>query len=334
MAKIWEYVGNKSSYFFSIITLQVRCKKMENEIIVFKNGGLELEVNVSEDRENVWLSKQQMAELFQRDRTVISKHLKNIFNESELSEKSNVQNLHVANSDKPVPFYSLDVIISVGYRVKSPNGIIFRKWATSILKDYMIKGYSINQKRLYALNKTIEIQSRMLASSLDIDAKEVLNVIETYSNALSLLDDYDHGTISKPKGKNSIYELTYKECKDLIDSMKFNSSVFGIEKEKGKLEGILAAIYQNVFGEELYPSIEEKAANLLYFIIKDHPFADGCKRIGASLFLEFLNKNNHLIIDGKQIISNSALVAITLMIAESRPDEKEVMVKLVMNFLR
>ena len=334
MAKIWEYVGNKSSYFLSIITLQVRCKKMENEIIVFKNGGLELEVNVSEDRENVWLSKQQMAELFQRDRTVISKHLKNIFNESELSEKSNVQNLHVANSDKPVPFYSLDVIISVGYRVKSPNGIIFRKWATSILKDYMIKGYSINQKRLDALNKTIEIQSRMLASSLDIDAKEVLSVIETYSNALSLLDDYDHGTISKPKGKNSIYELTYKECRELIDSMKFNSSVFGIEKEKGKLEGILAAIYQNVFGEELYPSIEEKAANLLYFIIKDHPFADGCKRIGASLFLEFLNKNNHLIIDGKQIISNSALVAITLMIAESRPDEKEVMVKLVMNFLR
>lgn len=307
---------------------------MENEIIVFKNGGLELEVNVSEDRENVWLSKQQMAELFQRDRTVISKHLKNIFNESELSEKSNVQNLHVANSDKPVPFYSLDVIISVGYRVKSPNGIIFRKWATSILKDYMIKGYSINQKRLDALNKTIEIQSRMLASSLDIDAKEVLSVIETYSNALSLLDDYDHGTISKPKGKNSIYELTYKECKDLIDSMKFNSSVFGIEKEKGKLEGILAAIYQNVFGEELYPSIEEKAANLLYFIIKDHPFADGCKRIGASLFLEFLNKNNHLIIDGKQIISNSALVAITLMIAESRPEEKETMVRLVMNFLR
>ena len=307
---------------------------MENEIIVFKNGGLELEVNVSEDRENVWLSKQQMAELFQRDRTVISKHLKNIFNESELSEKSNVQNLHVANSDKPVPFYSLDVIISVGYRVKSPNGIIFRKWATSILKDYMIKGYSINQKRLDALNKTIEIQSRMLASSLDIDAKEVLSVIETYSNALSLLDDYDHGTISKPKGKNSIYELTYKECKDLIDSMKFNSSVFGIEKEKGKLEGILAAIYQNVFGQELYPSIEEKAANLLYFIIKDHPFADGCKRIGASLFLEFLNKNNHLIIDGKQIVSNSALVAITLMIAESRPEEKDVMVKLVMNFLR
>ena len=135
---------------------------MENEIIVFKNGGLELEVNVSEDRENVWLSKQQMAELFQRDRTVISKHLKNIFDEGELAENNNVQNLHVVNVKQPVHFYSLDVIISVGYRVKSPNGIIFRKWATSILKDYMIKGYSINQKRLDALNKTIEIQSRML----------------------------------------------------------------------------------------------------------------------------------------------------------------------------
>ncbi len=334
MAKIWEYVGNKSSCSLSIITLQARYKDMENEVIVFKNGELELEVNVSEDRENVWLSKQQMAELFQRDRTVISKHLKNIFDEGELAENNNVQNLHVVNVKQPVPFYSLDVIISVGYRVKSPNGIIFRKWATSILKDYMIKGYSINQKRLDALNKTIEIQSRMLASSLDIDAKEVLSVIETYSNALSLLDDYDHGTISKPKGTSSIYQLTYKECRDLIDSMKFNSSVFGIEKEKGKLEGIIASIYQNVFGEELYPSIEEKAANLLYFIIKDHPFADGCKRIGASLFLEFLNKNNHLIIDGKQIISNSALVAITLMIAESRPEEKETMVRLVMNFLR
>ena len=307
---------------------------MENEVIVFKNGELELEVNVSPEKETVWLSANQMSLLFDRDEKTIRKHINNVFKDEEVERKSNTQKMRVVNIKQLVPFYSLDVVISVGYRVKSKNGVEFRKWATSILKDYMIKGYSINQKRLDALNKTIEIQSRMLASSLDIDAKEVLSVIETYSNALSLLDDYDHGTISKPKGKNSIYELTYKECKDLIDSMKFNSSVFGVEKEKGKLEGILAAIHQNVFGEELYPSIEEKAANLLYFIIKDHPFADGCKRIGASLFLEFLNKNKHLIIDGKQIISNSALVAITLMIAESRPEEKDVMVKLVMNFLR
>ena len=315
---------------------------MENEVIVFKNGELELEVSLNEDKDTVWLNRHQMAKLFDRDIKTINKHINKAL-EEELSDEVVVAKFatttqHGAIKDKQqthmVEYFNLDVIISVGYRVKSPNGIIFRKWATSILKDYMVKGYSINKKRLDALNKTIEIQSRMLASSLDIDAKEVLSVIETYSNALSLLNDYDHGTISKPKGKNSIYELTYKECRDLIDSMKFNSSVFGIEKEKGKLEGILAAIYQNVFGEELYPSIEEKAANLLYFIIKDHPFADGCKRIGASLFLEFLNKNKHLIIDGKQIISNSALVAITLMIAESRPEEKEVMVRLVMNFLR
>ena len=315
---------------------------MENEVIVFKNGELELEVSLNEDRDTVWLNRHQMAKLFDRDIKTINKHINKAL-EEELSDEVVVAKFatttqHGAIKEKQqthmVEYFNLDVIISVGYRVKSPNGIIFRKWATSILKDYMIKGYSINQKRLDALNKTIEIQSRMLASSLDIDAKEVLSVIETYSNALSLLDDYDHGTISKPKGNGSIYELTYKECRDLIDSMKFNSSVFGVEKEKGKLEGIIASIYQNVFGQELYPSIEEKAANLLYFIIKDHPFADGCKRIGASLFLEFLNKNKHLIIDGKQIISNSALVAITLMIAESRPEEKEVMVRLVMNFLR
>ena len=315
---------------------------MENEVIVFKNGELELEVNVSSKEETVWLNRHQIAKLFGRDIKTINKHINKALEEELANEvvvaKFATTTQHGAIKEKQqthmVEYFNLDVIISVGYRVKSPNGIIFRKWATSILKDYMIKGYSINQKRLDALNKTIEIQSRMLASSLDIDAKEVLSVIETYSNALSLLDDYDHGTISKPKGKQSIYELTYKECRDLIDSMKFNSSVFGIEKEKGKLEGIIASIYQNVFGEELYPSIEEKAANILYFIIKDHPFADGCKRIGASIFLEFLNKNKHLIIDGKQIISNSALVAITLMIAESRPEEKDVMVKLVMNFLR
>lgn len=198
-----------------------------------------------------------------------------------------------------------------------------------------MKGYAINKKRLEVLNKTIAIQSKMLASALDIEEKEVLNVIDAYSNALSLLDDYDHGCISKPKGNDSIYRLTYEECRAFIDSMKYNgfSDVFGVEKEPGKLNGIIAAVYQNVFGQEMYPSVEEKAANLLYFLVKDHPFADGCKRIGASIFLKFLNENQHLIIDEKQIISNSALVAITLMIAESRPEEKETMVKLVMNFL-
>lgn len=312
---------------------------MSNEVVIFKNGELELEVTVSENRENVWLSQDQMATLFDVDRSRVTRHIKNIYDDNELVENSTcAENALVQTEGKrkvkrTIKIYNLDMILAVGYRVKSPNGIIFRKWATSILKDYMIRGYTINQKRLDALHKTVEIQTRILASTLELDEKEVLNVIETYANALSLLDDYDHGLLSKPEGTNSIYRLSYQECRELIDKMKFDSDVFGVEKEEGKLNGILAAVYQNVFGQELYPSIEEKAANLLYFLIKDHPFADGCKRIGATIFLEFLNKNNHLIIEGTPIISNSALVAITLMIAESRPEEKETMVSLVMNFL-
>lgn len=312
---------------------------MSKEVVIFKNGELELEVTVSENRENVWLSQDQMATLFDVDRSRVTRHIKNIYDDNELDENSTcAENALVQTEGKrkvkrTIKIYNLDMILAVGYRVKSPNGIIFRKWATSILKDYMIKGCTINQKRLDALHKTVEIQTRILASTLELDEKEVLNVIETYANALSLLDDYDHGLLSKPEGTNSIYRLSYQECRELIDKMKFDSDVFGVEKEEGKLNGILAAVYQNVFGQELYPSIEEKAANLLYFLIKDHPFADGCKRIGATIFLEFLNKNNHLIIEGTPIISNSALVAITLMIAESRPEEKETMISLVMNFL-
>ena len=310
---------------------------MANDIIIFKNGELELEVTVSEDRENVWLSQRQMAELFNVDRTRITRHINNIYKDGELDEKSTcAENAHMGSlgvqkySNK---IYNLDMILAVGYRVKSSNGIIFRKWATSILKDYMIKGFAVNEKRLEVLNKTVQIQTKILAAAYELDEKELLDVIVAYQNALYLLDDYDHGSISKPKGTDSIYRLTYEECRKLIDKMRFESAVFGVEKEEGKLNGILAAVYQNVFGQELYPSIEEKAANLLYFLIKDHPFADGCKRIGATIFLEFLNKNHHLIIDGKQVVTNSTLVAITLMIAESRPEEKETMVKLVMNFL-
>ena len=310
---------------------------MNNDIVIFRNGELELEVSVSEDRETVWLTQKQIAELFGKDRRTITRHIQNIYKDNELEQDSVCSFFEHTGSDGKnykVQFYNLDMILAVGYRVKSPNGIVFRKWATSILKDYMIKGYAVNQKRLEALDRTVKIQSRIIASTLELDEKEVLNVIEAYADALSMLDDYDHGCLVKPNGKDTIYRLSYEECRNLIDSMRFESDVFGVEKEAGKLNGILAAVYQNVFGTEVYPSIEEKAANLLYFLIKDHPFADGCKRIGASIFLEFLNKNNHLIIDHRQIISNSALVAITLMIAESRPEEKETMVKLVMNFLK
>ena len=227
------------------------------------------------------------------------------------------------------------MIISVGYRVNSKQGIAFRKWAASILKDYMIKGYAVNQKRLDILQKTINLQSKMLSSSLEIDNDDLLKVINEYTKALDLLDNYDHQNINKPKGKKSSYRLTYEECRDIIDSMakEFNTDVFGIEKEKGKLKGIIDAVYQSAFGKDMYPSIEEKAANLLYFLIKDHPFADGCKRIGASLFITFLTKNKILYKDNHKTISNSTLVSLTLMIAESNPKEKETMIMLTMNLM-
>ena len=252
---------------------------MNNDIVIFKNGELELEVSVSEDRNTVWLSLDQMAELFSRDKSTISRHIRNLFNEGELDKNSVVAKFATTASDGKtyqVDYFNLDVIISVGYRVKSKRGVQFRIWATSILKDYMIKGYAVNQKRLEALDRTVKIQSKIIASTLELDEKEVLNVIETYADALSMLDDYDHGCLEKPNGKDTIYRLSNEECRKLIDIMRFEPDVFGVEKEAGKLNGILAAVYQNVFGTEVYPSIEEKAANLLYFLIKDHPFADGC----------------------------------------------------------
>ena len=251
---------------------------MNNKVIKFVNGDLQLDVTVSPDNETVWLNRNQLAQLFDRDVKTIGKHINNALKEelddSTVAKFATVQTEGNREIQRSIEYYNLDMIISVGYRVKSQNGVIFRKWATSILKDYMMKGYAINKKRLEILNKTIAIQSKMLASALDVEEKEVLNVIDAYSNALSLLDDYDHGCISKPKGNDSIYRLTYEECRAIIDSMKYNgfSDVFGVEKETGKLNGIIAAVYQNVFGQEMYPSDEEKAANLLYFLVKDHPF--------------------------------------------------------------
>lgn len=310
---------------------------MKNEIVLFSDGDVNIEVQVSPEQETVWLTRNQIAELFDRDAKTIGKHINNALKEeldsSTVAKFATVQTEGNRSITRNIEHYNLDMIISIGYRVKSNRGIAFRKWANRILKDYMLKGYAVNEKRLEALNKTVEIQSRMISSLIETPQNEVYEVVKRYTDALTLLDEYDHQDLKRPKGTETVYRLSYKECRTLIDSMTFNSDVFGVEKEKGKLEGILAAVYQNVFGVEVYPSIEEKAANLLYFLIKDHPFADGCKRIGASIFLEFLNKNHSLFKNGIQIISNSALVAITLMVAESRPEEKEIMVTLIMNFL-
>ena len=310
---------------------------MNNEVILYKDGELELPVEVAPDKETVWLNRNQLAVLFDRDVKTIGKHINNILKE-EL-DSSVVANFATTASDGKtykVDYYNLDMIISVGYRVKSPRGIAFRKWATSILKEYIVQGYAVNAKRLNMLNKVVEIQSNIIADVLELDSREVFDVIKKYTQALELLDDYDHQIVQKPKISNEkAYQLTFNECKKLIESMTFSksSTIFGKEKTKGSLEGIIGSVYQTAFGEDVYPSVQEKAANLLYFIVKDHPFIDGCKRIAASIFLYFLNKNNLLFKNNKKIISDSTLVAITLLLAESRPEEKEIMINVIMNFL-
>ena len=310
---------------------------MENELVLFETEDKAIILSVPVEQDTVWLTQEQMSELFETARSSIAYHIGNIFKEKELDESTSVENFDRSENkaSRPPKYYNLDVIISVGYRVKSKRGVEFRKWANSILKKYIIDGYAINEKRLQALEKTVDIQTRMIADALDIEEADVLRAVNEYTEALLLLDKYDHQALEKPDGAIPVYKITYEDCKEMVGKMRdsFDTDVFGVEKEAGKVAGIIAAVYQSVFGEDAYPSIEEKAANLLYFMIKDHPYADGCKRIAASLFLEFLNRNNALFADGTKRLSDGTLVAITLMIAESNPDEKDVMVKMVMNLL-
>ena len=310
----------------------------ENEIVLFETEDAKVRLTVPIQEDTVWLTQAQMTELFDTSKQNISLHINNCFKEGELDKGSVVKDFLTTASDGKnykTKYYNLDVIISVGYRVKSQRGIEFRRWANTVLKDYIIKGYAVNDKRLEALQKTVEIQAKMLATAIEGDSDEVLKAVNLYTQALTLLDQYDHQSLEKPEGNQPIYRITYADCRTMVDRMEdsFKSDVFGVEKEPGKIEGILAAVYQDVFGGEVYPSLEEKAANLLYFMIKDHPFADGCKRIAASLFLEFLNRNNALFRAGHKVISDGALVAITLMIAESDPKEKDIMTTMVINLL-
>ena len=312
---------------------------MENEIKIFENQNVKLEVNMKD--ETVWLTQEQMAKLFDRDRKTITRHIQNIYKEGELEENQVCSFFeHTANDGKVynTQFYNLDMIISVGYRVKSKNGIIFRKWATSILKDYMIKGYAVNQKRLEYLEKTIkliDIATRADDNLNGDEAKDILNVISNYSKALDLLDDYDHRTVKKIKGNTSKDKIDYKECMNIINTLRFNeeSDLFALERNNG-LSSIIDNIYQTFDNTEVYKSIEEKAANFLYLIIKNHVFIDGNKRIAATLFIYFLNYYNILFKNGNRIIDNNTLTALTLLIAESNPHEKQILIDLIMNFLQ
>lgn len=315
-------------------------EEFSKELITFTDEGLELAVTVTPDKETVWLTQAQLVELYNSSKANVSEHIKNIFQDGELDEQQVVRKFRTTAKDGKnynVSYYNLDLILSLGYRIKSLTATRFRIWATSVLRNYLQQGYVVNEKRLQALKKTVEIESRIIAGMADIDAGDVLKVVNEYETAFMLLDDYDHQCVAKPEGNLATYRLQYQECKDLIAQMEFSkeSAIFGTEKEEGKLNGIISAIYQSAFGQDVYPTVEEKAANLLYFLVKDHPFNDGCKRIAAALFLFFLNKNGVLMkTNGNKLISSSALVAITLMVAESRAEEKDIIVKVIMNFLQ
>ena len=311
-------------------------EKKKNEIILFENQGIKLEVNVKD--ETVWLTQDQMSKLFGKAKSTINEHIKNIFKENELQENETMTKFGNSEfSDKPTNYYNLDMIISVGYRVKSQQGIAFRKWSTRVLKDYMLKGYAINQRRLEYLEKTVQLID--IANRIDnqVEADEIKNVLKVigeYTKALDLLDSYDYRTIKKIKGTDSLKQIKYEDCKLIIENLKFNekSNLFAVERDRG-LEAIIGNIYQSFDGEYIYKSVEEKAANFLYLIVKNHVFVDGNKRIAATLFIYFLEFYNILYKDNKQVIDNNTLAALTLLIAESNPKEKDILVDLVTNFL-
>lgn len=316
---------------------------MRNEIIIFENQDVKLEVNMKDD--TVWLNAEQIAKLFDRDSKTIRKHINNALKEElandEVVAKFATTTKHGAIEGKiqthMVDYYNLDMIISVGYRVKSQNGVIFRKWATKVLKDYMIKGYAVNEKRLEYLEKTvklIDIAGRIDHELKGTEAQDIIKIINNYSNALNLLDDYDHRTMSKPKGTNSDIKIKYEDCIDIINKLRFSndSNLFALERNKG-LESIIGNIYQSFDNHDVYKTIEEKAANFLYLITKNHTFIDGNKRIAATLFIYFLDFYNILYKNNKRVIDNNTLVALTLLIAQSNPKEKEILIELIMNFL-
>ncbi len=321
----------------------------KSEIKIYKSSEGKTSIEVKLDKETVWLNLSQMVELFERDKSVISRHIKNVFKEGELEQKSVVANFATTAIDGKVykvDYYNLDVIISVGYRIKSKRGTQFRIWANQILKDYLIKGYAVNYKKLQKqaqqfneLKKTIKILSNTLnyKKLTDDESKGLLKIISDYSYALEILDQYDYQTLKiENTTKKEIYRLTYDEAKAQISLVKKtygNSKLFGQEKDDSFKSSIIT-IYQTFGGADLYPSIEEKAANLLYFIVKNHSFSDGNKRIAAFLFLYFLEKNGLLFNEkGEKRIADNALVALTLMIAISKPVEKDTLIKVIVNLI-
>ena len=298
----------------------------ENEILFFETEDKQVKLPVNVENGSVWLNQNQIAKLFDRDIKTIGKYISTALKEeldnieSTVAEFATVQMEGNREVERNVEYYNLDVIISVGYRIKSKRGVEFRRWANSVLKQYILNGYAVNDIRIRQLGEVIRIMTRPENES---DSRQVLSVIEKYSSALDLLDAYDHQNMTRPEGNRATYVLSYEECMDVIQSMRFGdeSDLFGKEKDDS-FKGSIGNIYQ---------SLGEREANLLYFITKNHSFFDGNKRIAATMFLYFLDKNKALFIDGQKKIEDAALVALTIMIAESRPEEKEMMISVVMN---
>ena len=308
-------------------------------VVLFESvdGAVSLPVEVDAARGEVWLTRQQLAILFGRDVKTIGKHVKNALTEELSDEVSRVVAKFATTAADGKTYmtehYSLDLILSVGYRVKSQRGVEFRRWATNVLHRYIVDGYAENERRLRQLGQAVNVIERLPEG--DVSMREVLEIVQSYARALDLLDDYDHKSISRPEGRREAYVLSYDECRDVIAHMRFGneSSLFGVEKDDS-FKASIGDIYAGFGGQDAYPTVEEKAANLLYFVVKNHSFLDGNKRIAAALFLYFLDRNE-LLFDGAgaKRLADAVLVAITIMIAESRPQEKEAMVSLVMNFL-
>lgn len=320
----------------------------KSKIVIYKTPQNEVELKVQFKNESVWLRQNEIALLFGKERTVITKHINKIFTDKEVDKKSNVQKMHIPNSDKPVEFYSLDVILAVGYRANSSRAIHFRKWATKILKQYLIKGYAVNEKRLlegqnkfHALQEAVLfLQRQSRKKLLKGQETEILNLLADYSKTLSLLEKYDKGKLIEQKGSKTKFILKYEDCVKIIAKLKKEliakkeaGDLFGQERG-GSFEGIVRGLYQTFERKELYPTIEDKASHLLYLTIKDHPFSDGNKRSTAFLFVYFLDKTNYLFKkSGERKINDNALVALALLIAESNPKDKEVMMKIIKNLI-
>jgi death-on-curing family protein len=319
---------------------------MENQIEIYKSEDNTIELQVSLDNETAWLSQKQMGNLFGRDRVAITQHIGNIFKEKELVKEAVCKDfLHTAEDGKiyKVKYYNLDVIISVGYRVKSKEGTQFRQWATQRLKDYLVNGYAINQKRLDQLQKTIQlIGNNIKTDDIDIkEAKGLLEIIKNYTQSFVLLNQYDsHSLQTNHLNEIITYEIQYDEASEAIKELKKQlisaneaTELFGNQKDNS-FQGLLGNVVQSFDDQYLYPSIEEQAAHLLYFIIKNHPFSDGNKRIGAFMFIWFLEKNKHRFKKtGELKINDNALVTLALLVAQSDPNDKELMVQLIINLI-